>query len=139
MAPLAILGVKWPFQKGLTQMDLFFVLSTLKACIFGTTGSSETYCTQFKGLFILQQNFDRTKVWQHFYLLPHPCEKGHFTPKMAKGITFIFFNCTCPRIAKNINFSYTVTQNECYTFGCLWSKMAFFKRAWQKVKVLSRT
>ena len=21
---------------------------------------------------------------QHFYLLPHPCEKDHFTPKMAK-------------------------------------------------------
>ena len=32
----------------------------------------------------------------------------------------------------------TVSQNECYTFGCLWIKMAFFKRAWRRAKVLSR-
>ena len=26
--------------------------------------------------------------------LPRPLEKGHFIPKMAKGVTFIFLKCT---------------------------------------------
>ena len=34
-------------------------------------------------------------------------------------------------------FLTTVKENECYTFGRLWSKMAFFKRAWRRLKVLS--
>ena len=40
----------WSIEKNdrfSTKMDVFFDRSTLTACIFGTSGSSETYCTPF--------------------------------------------------------------------------------------------
>ena len=34
----------------------------------------------FKGLIVLYMDLRSSRVWQHFYLLSCPFEKGHFTP-----------------------------------------------------------
>ena len=33
----------------------------------------------FKGLINANRNLKSSRVWHHFYLLPHPFENGHFT------------------------------------------------------------
>ena len=47
----------------------------------------------FKGLINANWKSSSLRVWRQYYYLPRRLEKGHFTPKMAKSITFIFFNC----------------------------------------------
>ena len=83
-------------------MDFFFILPTLTSCNFGTNGSSGMQCTSFWRSSLCQFKSKSSKAWQHFYHLPCPFEKGHFTP-INQVCAFCFFkHCT-------------VTQNECYT------------------------
>ena len=77
-------------MKVLTKTDFVYVLSTLMACIFGTTDeSSGTQCNQ------CQFESKSLRAWRHFYLLPRPFEKGHFTPiNGQRSIAFVLL-CTC--------------------------------------------
>ena len=54
-------------------------------------GVQECNIPHFKGLMIeraqAQGRDGNITIW------PRPFEKGHFTPKMAKGVIFIFLNC----------------------------------------------
>ena len=66
------------------EIEDIFIFSNLTACIFGTTGSSETLCTSFERSDQWQSGPKSSRVRQHFYPLPCPFEKSHFTPK--KGL-----------------------------------------------------
>ena len=63
-----------------TKTDIFFDRSILMARIFGTSGSSETYCTSFERSYRCLKGARSLRAWQYFYLVPRPFEKGHFTP-----------------------------------------------------------
>ena len=71
----------------------------------------------FKGLIKLYMDWESSWVWHHFYLLPHPSEKSHFTPK--KG------NC-----AKT--FSSLCTYDHTSSWEDFQNKMAFWRIFQQK-------
>ena len=81
---------------------LFFVLSTLTAGGFWSTGSSDTLCTSFENPYQYPNGFRRAKVWQHFYLLPYPFKKSHFTPYKRQGWLLIYYRLYIGhRLSKN--------------------------------------
>ena len=58
------------------------------------------------------------------FWLPDKCLSEHSYCELVKN--YLEFN------------QYTAMDKSLHTIACLWSKMAFFKWVWQKVKVLSR-
>ena len=100
----------WSIEKNVrfsTKSDVFFDCSTLTAGIFGTSGSSETYCTSFERSNQCLSGARSSRAWQYFYLVPRPFEKGHFTPYRGKGAYIFLHDCTAVHSPKKFyDFSF---------------------------------
>ena len=57
-------------------------------------GVQEHNIPHFKGLINADWKSLSSRAWRKYYYPLHPLEKGHFTPKTAKGVIFIFLNCS---------------------------------------------
>ena len=86
-----------PFNPKYLHFDFWFD-TPLEQCALGVQGCNLPH---FKGLIDADWKSSSPRVWRHYYYLPCPLEKGHFTPKMAKGVTFIFLNCTSKNCYEN--------------------------------------
>ena len=79
------------------------------------SGVQERNVPHFKGLIDADWKSSSSRAWRQYYYPPRPLEKGHFTPKMAKGVIFILltvwhtrvFNKSGPdslQVAENLQF-----------------------------------
>ena len=87
---------KWPAVKvGRTKKKSVYVRKPLlrrisfthfqlwRLAILEPLGVQRHNVHHFKGLIVLYLDSRSSKVWQHFYLLPRSCEKGHFRGKTS--------------------------------------------------------
>ncbi len=64
------------------------------ACILGATKSSGTQCTSFETSNQCPFKSKSSRVWQHFYFLPRPFEKGHFRGKKGNHSNIFLPGCS---------------------------------------------
>ncbi len=71
---------------------IYLLLFQLWRLVFlQTTWSSGTQCTSFQRSHLCSFKSKSSRPWQHFYLLPHPFQKGHFTPIKGQEGSHIHF------------------------------------------------
>ena len=80
-------------NKSLLRRIRFFFFQLWRLVTLEPLGVQGRNLPRFKGLIDANWKSSSSRVWQQYYYLSRPLEKGHFTPKMAKGITFILGNC----------------------------------------------
>ena len=65
----------------------------------------------FKGLIVLYLNSRSSRLWQYFYLLPRPWEKGHFTPK--NGYCAVWLAPYCMLLAEYLKSLHYIFFSDC--------------------------
>ena len=82
-------------RKSLLRRIRFFFFQLWRLVSWELLGVQGRNLPHFKGLIDANWKSSSSRMWWQYYYLPRPLEKGHFTPKMAKGVIFIFLNCIC--------------------------------------------
>ena len=86
----------WKNEKNVhftTMTDFFSFFQLWRLAILEPVGVQRRNVPHFKGLILLELDSRSSRALQHIYLLPRPCEKGHFTPK--NGYCPIWFAPHC--------------------------------------------
>ena len=63
-----------------SKTDVFSFFQLWRLAILKPVGVHRHNVPHFKGLIMLYLDSSNSNAWQHFYLLPRPFAKGHFTP-----------------------------------------------------------
>ena len=96
------LVTKWPAIKVgrmkktsvLLLKRMFFLFCQLwRLAILEPVGVQRHNVPHFKGLIVLYMDSRSSRARQHFYLLPRPFGKGHFTPINSNGLVCSEHHC----------------------------------------------